>query len=159
MVFNKNAIAMKRSAFMLCFLLSVVLTGCTVSRSVVSQHVNLSKYRYVALIDNETHRMPAELVQYQIQLYDAVERSGLILVNQYRINEMTESERAALLMAQFRIAAQQEQTLITVNFIDCNSGRPIVSCQGAYSTLGFSRDADINGALKRVSDQIAQSFK
>lgn len=55
----------------------MILTSCTTSKSVVSQGVNLSKYKYVAVIDDDTYRMPPELVQYQIQLYDAVEQSGL----------------------------------------------------------------------------------
>ncbi len=107
----------------------MILTSCTTSKSVVSQGVNLSKYKYVAVIDDDTYRMPPELVQYQIQLYDAVEQSGLTLINQYRINELTQSEQSALLLATFGVAVSQEETVITVNFIDFNTDRPLVSCR------------------------------
>lgn len=137
----------------------MILTSCTTSKSVVSQGVNLSKYKYVAVIDDDTYRMPPELVQYQIQLYDAVEQSGLTLINQYRINELTQSEQPALLLATFGVAVSQEETVITVNFIDFNTDRPLVSCRGAYTTLGISHDADIKGALKRVGEQISKTFK
>lgn len=137
----------------------MILTSCTTSKSVVSQGVNLSKYKYVAVIDDDTYRMPPELVQYQIQLYDAVEQSGLTLINQYRINELTQSEQSALLLATFGVAVSQEETVITVNFIDFNTDRPLVSCRGAYTTLGISHDADIKGALKRVGEQISETFK
>ena len=137
----------------------MILTSCTTSKSVVSQGVNLSKYKYVAVIDDDTYRMPPELVQYQIQLYDAVEQSGLTLINQYRINELTQSEQSALLLATFGVAVSQEETVITVNFIDFNTDRPLVSCRGAYTTLGISHDADIKGALKRVGEQISNAFK
>lgn len=137
----------------------MILTSCTTSKSVVSQGVNLSKYKYVAVIDDDTYRMPPELVQYQIQLYDAVEQSGLTLINQYRINELTQSEQSALLLATFGVAVSQEETVITVNFIDFNTDRPLVSCRGAYNTLGISHDADIKGALKRVGEQISKTFK
>lgn len=137
----------------------MILTSCTTSKSVVSQGVNLSKYKYVAVIDDDTYRMPPELVQYQIQLYDAVEQSGLTLINQYRINELTQSEQSALLLATFGVAVSQEETVITVNFIDFNTDRPLVSCRGAYTTLGISYDADIKGALKRVGEQISKTFK
>lgn len=137
----------------------MILTSCTTSKSVVSQGVNLSKYKYVAAIDDDTYRMPPELVQYQIQLYDAVEQSGLTLINQYRINELTQSEQSALLLATFGVAVSQEETVITVNFIDFNTDRPLVSCRGAYTTLGISHDADIKGALKRVGEQISKTFK
>lgn len=36
----------------------MILTSCTTSKSVVSQGVNLSKYKYVAVIDDDTYRMP-----------------------------------------------------------------------------------------------------
>ena len=137
----------------------MILTSCTTSKSVVSQGVNLSKYKYVAVIDDDTYRMPPELVQYQIQLYDAVEQSGLTLINQYRINELTQSEQSALLLATFGVAVSQEETVITVNFIDFTTDRPLVSCRGAYTTLGISHDADIKGALKRVGEQISKTFK
>lgn len=137
----------------------MILTSCTTSKSVVSQGVNLSKYKYVAVIDDDTYRMPPELVQYQIQLYDAVEQSGLTLINQYRIKELTQSEQSALLLATFGVAVSQEETVITVNFIDFNTDRPLVSCRGAYTTLGISHDADIKGALKRVGEQISKTFK
>ena len=137
----------------------MILTSCTTSKSVVSQGVNLSKYKYVAVIDDDTYRMPPELVQYQIQLYDAVEQSGLTLINQYRINKLTQSEQSALLLATFGVAVSQEETVITVNFIDFNTDRPLVSCRGAYTTLGISHDADIKGALKRVGEQISKTFK
>ena len=137
----------------------MILTSCTTSKSVVSQGVNLSKYKYVAVFDDDTYSMPPELVQYQIQLYDAVEQSGLTLINQYRINELTQSEQSALLLATFGVAVSQEETVITVNFIDFNTDRPLVSCRGAYTTLGISHDADIKGALKRVGEQISKTFK
>ena len=153
-----NNILRKLPTFIgVCILM--ILTSCTTSKSVVSQGVNLSKYKYVAVIDDDTYRMPPELVQYQIQLYDAVEQSGLTLINQYRINELTQSEQSALLLATFGVAVSQEETVITVNFIDFNTDRPLVSCRGAYTTLGISHDADIKGALKRVGEQISKTFK
>lgn len=137
----------------------MLLASCTVSKSVVSQGADLTKYKYVTVIDNDTYRMPSELVQYQIQLYDAVEKSGLTMVSQYRTHDLTPEEQSTLLIAKFGISARQEETVVTVNFIDINTDRPLVSCQGAYSTLGISANADIKGALKRVGEQISNAFK
>lgn len=137
----------------------MLLASCTVSKSVVSQGADLTKYKYVTVIDNDTYRMPSELVQYQIQLYDAVEKSGLKMVSQYRTHDLTPEEQSTLLIAKFGVSARQEETVVTVNFIDFNTDRPLVSCQGAYSTLGISANADIKGALKRVGEQISKAFK
>jgi len=149
---------MKKSIFILCIFLSMVLASCTVSKSVVSQGANLTKYKYVAVIDNDTYRMPPELVQYQIQLYDAVEQSGLTMINQYRIDDLTQEEQSSLLLAKFGVVIRPEETVVTVNFINFNTDRPLASCQGAYTTLGISRVSDIKGALKRVGEQISKTF-
>lgn len=67
---------MKKYIFIFSLFLSMVLTSGTVSKSVVSQGVNLGKNKNVAVLHNDTYRLPHELVQYQIQLYDAVDKSG-----------------------------------------------------------------------------------
>ncbi len=149
---------MKKYILSLCVFLSMVLTSCTVSKSVVSQGVDLAKYKYVAIIDNDTYRMPPELVQYQIQLYDAVEKSGLTMINQYRIDELTQNVQSSLLLATFGVSIREEETVITVNFMDFNTGRPLASCQGAYTSLGIIPNSDIKGALKRVGEQISKTF-
>lgn len=150
---------MKKYTFLFCMFLSMILAGCTVSKSVVSQGADLTKYKYVTVIDNDTYRMPPELMQYQIQLYDAVEQSGLKMVGQYRLGDLTEEEQSSLLLAKFGVVVKPEETVVTVNFIDFNTDRPLVSCQGAYTTLGISVDSDIQGALKRVGEQISKTFK
>ncbi len=149
---------MKKYIFLFCMFLSMILASCTVSKSVISQGANLAKYKYVAVLDNDTYRLPHELVQYQIQLYDAVEKSGLTIINQYRIDDLTQEEQSSLLFARFGITVRQEETVVTVNFIDFNTDRPLVSCQGAYTTLGISANSDIKGALKRVGEQISKTF-
>lgn len=150
---------MKKYIFLFCMFLSMILAGCTVSKSVVSQGADLTKYKYVTVIDNDTYRMPPELMQYQIQLYDAVEQSGLKMVGQYRLGDLTEEEQSSLLLAKFGVVVKPEETVVTVNFIDFNTDRPLVSCQGAYTTLGISIDSDIQGALERVGEQISKTFK
>ena len=82
-----------------------------------------------------------------------------IRVRQYRMHDLTPEEQSTLLIVKFGISARQEETVVTVNFIDFNTDRPLVSCQGAYSTLGISANADIKGALKRVGEQISNAFK
>lgn len=150
---------MKKYTFLFCMFLSMILASCTVSKSVVSQGADLTKYKYVTVIDNNTYRMPPELIQYQIQLYDAVEQSGLKMVGQYRLGDLTEEEQSSLLLAKFGVVVKPEETVVTVNFIDFNTDRPLVSCQGAYTTLGISVDSDIQGALERVGEQISKTFK
>ena len=133
-------------------------SSCTTSKSVVSQNVDLSKYEYASIINNDTYHIPAQLMEYEIQLFDAVEGSRLKLINDMRINELTATQQSKLLMVKYGVDVLEEKSIVTVNFIDYLTGRPIASCRGAYTTLGFSVSADIRGAIKRVAKQIAETF-
>lgn len=67
----------------------IVLTACTTSKSTISNNVNLAQYEYASIINNETYHIPAELMEYEIQLFDAVESSRLQLISDRRIYELT----------------------------------------------------------------------
>lgn len=149
---------MKKVLVVFLFFLGIVVSSCTTSKSVVSQNVNLSKYAYASIINNDTYHIPAQLMEYEIQLFDAVEGSRLKLVNDMRINELSSAQQSKLLLVKYGVDISDEETVVTVNFIDYLSGRPIASCRGAYSTLGISTAADIKGAIKRVAQQIAATF-
>lgn len=139
--------------------LSILLSACTTSKSTVSQNVNLAKYEYASIINNDTYHIPAELMEYEIQLFDAVEHSHLHLVSYARIYELSPSQQSKLLLVKYGVNVRQDETIVTVNFIDYNTGRPVASCRGAYSSLGIAgASTDINGAIKRVAKQIAETF-
>lgn len=148
---------MKKHIFILLWLL--LLYSCTTSKTVVSQNVNLSRYEYASIINNDTYHIPAELMEYEIQLFDAVENSRLKLVSDARIYELSADQQKKLLLVKYGVNVKQEETVVTVNFIDYDTGRPIASCRGAYSSLGVAGAShDIKEAIKRVAKQIAETF-
>ena len=142
------------------FILVVLLCACNTSRSTVSDSANLSRYGYASIINNDVYHIPAELMEYEIQLYDAVEGSGLKMVSDARIHDLSRQELEKLLLVKYGVSVREEETIVTVNFIDYMDGRPVASCRGAYSTLGLAGSSyDINGAIKRVAKQISETFK
>ena len=151
---------MKNFSKLICALaVTILLAACTTSKSTVSQNVNLSKYEYAAVINNDTYHIPAELMEYEIQLYDAVENSNLKLVSDTRIHDLSRVQQEKLLLVKYAVNVMQEETIVTVNFIDYFTGRPVASCRGAYSTLGVAGAShDIKGAIKRVAKQISETF-
>ena len=137
----------------------VVFMACTTSKSTISNNVNLSRYEYAAIINNDTYHIPAELMEYEIQLFDAVENSHLKLVSDARIYELTPAQQEKLLLVKYGVNVQLEETIVTVNFIDYNTGRPVASCKGAYSSLGVAGTShDIKRAINRVAKQISDTF-
>lgn len=143
----------------LLFIAVCFITACTTSKSTVSQHVDLAGYEYASIINNDTYHIPAELMEYEIQLFDAVENSHLKLVSDARIYKLSRSQQEKLLLVKYGVSIRQEETVVTVNFIDYSTGRPVASCRGAYSSLGIAGAAtDIKGAIKRVAMQISETF-
>lgn len=138
-------------------LLMLVLSACTTSKTTVSNTVNLARYEYASVVNNETYQIPAELMEYEIQLFDAVESSGLQMVGDSHIYDLDMEQREKLLLVKYGVSQTKEETIVTVNFIDYTSGRPVVSCRGAFG-LGIDYAADMRGAIKRVSVQIAKTF-
>lgn len=137
--------------------MAVLLTCCTTSKSTVSQNVDLKKYEYASIINNDTYHIPAELMEYEIQLYDAVESSRLKLISDMRLHEFSPAQQERLLLVKYGVNINDEVTTVTVNFIDYMSGRPVASCRGAFG-LGISHGNDLRAAIKRVSKQIANTF-
>lgn len=135
----------------------IILAACTTSKSTVSNNVNLAQYEYASIINNETYHIPAQLMEYEIQLFDAVESSRLQLISDRRIYELTPQQQNKLLLVKYGVNQNDEETVVTVNFIDYMTGRPIASCRGAFG-LGIDHAADLKGAIKRVAKQISETF-
>lgn len=149
---------MKRLITALLSCVVLLLGSCATSRSTVATNVDLSRYEYVSVINNDTYRIPAELMPYDVQLFDAVECSRLKMVNDMRIFELSPQQQERLLMAKYGIGRnQQNDAVVTVNFIDYNSGRPVASCSGVYG-FGLTPKGDLEGAIKRLAKQIANTF-
>ena len=137
----------------------VLFVACTTSKSTVSNNVNLSRYEYASIINNDTYHIPAELMEYEIQLFDAVENSHLKLVSDARIYELSRPQQDKLLLVKYGVNVQPEETIVTVNFIDYSTGRPVASCKGAYTSLGIAAAShDIKGAINRVAQQISDTL-
>ncbi len=133
------------------------LASCTTSKSTVSSNANLAKYEYASIINNDTYHIPAELMEYEIQLFEAVEASRLQLISDRQIYELTVQQQNKLLLVKYGVKQTDEETIVTVNFIDYMTGRPVVSCRGAYG-LGLGHAGDLKGAIKRVAKQISTTF-
>ncbi len=141
------------------FLSVLLLAACTTSKSTFSKNVNLSKYEYASIINNDTYHIPAELMEYEIQLFDAVECSGLELISDARIYELSQSQLEKLLLVKYGVNVSLEQTVVTVNFIDYMTGRPVVSCRSAYTSFSMANaEHEVSEAIKRVAKQIAATF-
>lgn len=148
---------MKHNAYCLLMMLCICLVSCTTSKTTVSQSVDLSKYRYASLTDVMNYQGSAALMDAEVKIYDAIDNSILQMIGDQAISELTSEQKHQLLLVRFGVTQNNEESIVTVNFVDYFTGRPVASCRGAYG-LGMGRQEDFNGAIKRVASQIEKTF-
>jgi len=141
----------------LLFLLMILLASCTTSETTISQSANLTKYEYASLTDVMSYKGSAALMDAEVKIYDAIDNSRLQMIGDQAISELTYEQKLKLLLVRFGVTQNDEETIVTVNFVDYFTGRPVASCRGAFG-LGMNPQGDFNGAIKRVAFQIERTF-
>lgn len=133
------------------------MISCTTSRTVISDTANLGKYKYASLADVMGYNGSASLMDIEVQIYDAIDGTRLEMIGDRRIEELSSAQRTQLLLVRFSATQNDEESIISVNFVDYMTGKPVASCRGAWG-LGWDRDGDMKGAINRVKKQIQNLF-
>lgn len=155
-IINMKIICGLRYAFTCAILL--VWVGCTTNRTVVSDSADLEKYKYASLTDVTSYSGSASLMDLEVKIYDAVSETRLEMIGDKRIIDLSPIQKSQLLLVRFSASQNDEESVVSVNFVDYMTGKPVASCRGAWA-LGWNRDGDMNGAVNRVTKQIKKIFK
>ena len=147
---------MRKSCFLI-LLFVLCLVSCTTSRTVVSNSADVRKYKYASLTDVINYNGSAALMDIEIKIYDALETTRLTMVGKERIRELSPAQKEQLLLVKFSVSQSDEESVVSVNFVDYMTGQPIASCRGAYG-FGWNRDGDMRTAIQRVVEQIQILF-
>lgn len=139
-------------------ILMVGITSCTTSKSFVSNSANLDKYNYVTITDVMDYGGSASLMNIEVEIYDALNLTRLKVIGDNEINTLTESEKEELLLVRFSVSQSDEESVVTINFTDFKTGRPLASCRGAYS-MGWSRHNDLKIAKEKAFEQVETIFR
>lgn len=98
------------------------------------------------------------LMDAEIHIYDALEMSGLKVIGDREIGQLSPRQQEKLLLAHFSVVQNETESIVSVNFVDYATGRPIASCRGAYG-MGWNEEGDIRGAFKKLATEIKNTFK
>ena len=132
------------------------VVGCA-GNSTVSRTADINKYQYVVLPNVLSYNGDPELMDLEMQIYDALELTRLTVIGEKEIYSLTEDQKQRLLLARFSARQNSDYSRISVNFTDFVTGRPVASCYGAYA-LGFDESGDLDGAMVKVSEEINKLF-
>jgi len=147
---------MKKSSLLL-IVFAICLISCTTSKFVVSNSANLEKYKYASLTDIMNYNGSAALMDIEVKIYDALESTRLTMIGDKRINELSSEQKEQLLLVRFSASQNDEESVVSVNFVDYMTGKPVASCRGAYG-MRWDRNGDIKGAINRIIEQINKLF-
>lgn len=151
---------MKRKWF--AFLLAMAaaaafLPSCATGKSVVSESASIDGYHYAALANVMDYSGSAALLDLEAKIYDALASTRLTIIGERQIDELPDEQKERLLLVKLAATQTSDESVVTVNFTDYATGKPVASCRGAFG-WGLSMEQDLQAAIKRVSGQINALF-
>nr|WP_321452611.1 hypothetical protein [uncultured Carboxylicivirga sp.] len=136
----------------------VGVSSCTTSKSFVSDSANLEKYNYATITNVTDYGGSATLMNIEVEIYDALTKTRLNVIGDNEISTLSESQKGELLLVRFSASQSDEESVVSINFTDFITGKPIASCRGAYA-MGWSRENDLRVAKERAFEQMKTIFK
>ena len=111
-----------KSKIILATLLILCMISCTTSRTIISNTANLDNYKYASLTDVMRYNGSASLMDMEVQIYDAIEGTRLEMIGDRRIEELSPTQKSQLLLVRFSATQSDEESIISVNFVDYMTG-------------------------------------
>lgn len=150
----------------LLLLFAATLNSCSIAQAVASGKDDVSNYAYASVLDGEANKIPAEMLEYEPQLFEAVAASGLEMVNCMRINEITPEQQSKLLLVKFGIGVERPdptdpnytKLLVTVIFNDYLTGRPVASFTGSSTGIFGNGTLYISETIDAIKAKIISKF-
>jgi hypothetical protein len=147
---------MKKIAFLLVLFLCI-FTSCTTSRVVVSNSANLARYNYATMTDVMSYGGSAALMDMEVRVYDALSATKLQVIGDGQIGQLSDTQKQQLLIVRFSASQSDEESVVSINFVDYMTGRPVASCRGAFG-MGWTKDHDMKVAIDRAIEQMQKLF-
>ncbi len=147
--------------------LSVGLCGCSVNSpttSIVSKSVDLTNYNYATINYVAAEHGSAALTDLEFKVYDALAATRLKVVGEGQIASLSDAERQQLLTvrvsasnARYATSSDAEYIVVSIDFIDYMTGRPVVSCKGS-GAWGMVNDHNVMVAAGKALDEMKKLF-
>lgn len=138
---------------------AALLASCASSRSAVSDGADLSQYKYILVVNAMPphHALQPQVMEQEVELYNALEATGLQFVSDMKLMEMTQQQKAQVLLAKYAVDSRPERAVVTVNLEGFYTGRPIVSCTAEYAKT-LTQQGDLRGAFRKLGEQLYKIF-
>lgn len=137
---------------------ALCISSCVGSKNTVSKNADLSRYRYVTVVKDNSLAKIGDALENEILFFDAVEASGLRLIGQERLSTLSPGEQGEMLVARYAILPSKNHSqVVGVTFTDYLTGRPMASFQSKYG-LTLTKKNDLKKALNRLGEEVKKGF-
>jgi len=111
------------------------------------------------LIDDSKDRGgDASLMNFRIQLQQAIQETYLEEVKDVDVEKMTEEQKRKLMILQLSGSQTDNNSVATINILDYTTEKVLGSCNGIFG-LSFSSYGDMNGAIKKSVRAFKRAIK
>jgi hypothetical protein len=149
---------MKKNFWFVVALVAVEFSSYyTTNNAVVANSVDLSKYNFATISNVMSYSGSAALMDLEIKIYDALSNTRLMVIGDRQIDSLSDSQKLELLLVRYSGSQSDMESVVSINFVDFLSGRPVASCRGAFG-LGFSREHDMSVAVDNALSQMKKLF-
>lgn len=137
---------MKSKLFIIGIIMMLV-TSCA-NKSTVTSYAPIKGYKYALIDDSKDRGGDASLMNFRIQLQQAIQELYLKEVKASDVEKMSEDQKKELLILQLSGSQSHDNSVATINILDYTTERVLASCTGLFG-LSFSTYGDMNGSIKK----------
>jgi len=149
---------MRKVTLIFSLIISLIcFTACTTTKSTVSNSANLEKYNYATITNVMDYSGAAALMNIEVEIYDALSSTRLQAIGDRQVDSLSNLQKQQLLLVRFSASQSEDESVVSINFTDYRTGKPIASCRGAYG-IGWTKEKDMREAINRALEQMKKLF-
>ena len=144
---------------LLLALLASFLISCatSTSHSVVATDANLQNYEFASISNVMGYGGSAILMDMEVYIYNRLLKTRLNMIGDREISNLSEIEKSKLLLVRFAVEIGLGGNVVSVNFVDYLTGRPIAAVTGISQNMWVAGDR-LNVAIDKAIDEAVRLF-
>jgi hypothetical protein len=143
--------------YLVLFITLLFFSSCTTSKYVVSDSANIEKYKYASINEVMGYTGSPKLMDMDVQIFNIVASSDLEMIGEKEISNLSKEEQNALLLVKYSATQSEEESVVSITFVDYLTLRPVATCRGAFG-LGLNESHDMKIALNKAKEQVKKLF-
>lgn len=150
---------MTRTKLLWLMLGALILTSLSPLTAEAKKKVDLSTYFYAtSYTDDLRYRKDWNFRNAEATVLEGIGKTRLDLIEPSEISKMTTIQKQALLLVRFNVQQREDGGNVTVDLLDFNSKKPVITYRGSYYTALGGAGGDLETAIEKILKKIDKDF-